>query len=279
MTLRGGAGVDNLYTAAVAAVLDGGAGDDLLQPDLRTASHEAPGPTPGSVLRGGSGEDTAGYALTLTRVVVSLDGVANDGQPGERDNVLPDVEDVSAGDHGSVLTGSAAGNRLEGGAGRDRLTGGAGRDDLAGDTGGDTLNALDGDGGDSVSCGIGIDLAWVDAGDDVVDADQCERQAWAPRLVRRTLAFRDGRITAALECPPEAARCRGTLVVRDAATPARRAARGRYRLRGGQAARVRLRPGAAAGAALRDGRTLRGELRVRPRGASAPAGPAVTVRP
>src|SRR5262249_44406808 len=92
-TLSGGAGDD---------VLSGGAGDDALA-----------GGTGADVYTGGAGIDRA--TLTGSPLTVTLDDVANDGGPSERDNVRADVEDVDAnvGATGAAtLTGNALSNAL-----------------------------------------------------------------------------------------------------------------------------------------------------------------------
>ena len=48
-------------------------------------------------LQGGGGADDVGYGKRNAGIAVSLDGVANDGEAGEGDNVGTDVETVSGG--------------------------------------------------------------------------------------------------------------------------------------------------------------------------------------
>ena len=275
VSVRGGDGADSLSTFAVAALLDGGAGDDLLQPDERIALAAPPPPTPGSVIRGGPGTDTVAYATALDPIVVTLDGRADDGRSvAEADNVHPDVENVTLGDYGARVTGSAAANVLRGGAAGDTLSGGGGRDTLAGSGGDDDLTTLDARGGDTVDCGVGSDSAWLDAGDDLVDPVACERVAWAPALVSPRLRFSGGRIVARLACPRVAARCRGRIALRNARDGAR------YRIEGGRSSRVRLRPTRATRAKLRAGRTVGSRLLVGPSGhGSEPTARAVSIRP
>ena len=75
--------------------------------------------TGADVLKGGIGYDTADYSARTAPLTVSLDGVANDGEAGEGDNVQTDVE---------VVTGGAGGDTLDGGLGADDLYGGAGNE-------------------------------------------------------------------------------------------------------------------------------------------------------
>jgi Ca2+-binding RTX toxin-like protein len=150
-TLRGGDGADKLRgddpSGVFADVLDGGAGDDELLDDYNT------------------GDPSAAGAVTIT-----LDGVADDGRAGERDDILG-VETFSVGaigtfagddadnaffapedgppahlmgrggndvltgtdSHGDVVDGGTGDDTLSGGFGNDTVVGGPGRDNLAGD--------------------------------------------------------------------------------------------------------------------------------------------------
>ena len=89
---------------------------------------------------GGGGIDTATYANRTTAVSVTIDGSANDGAPGEGDDVGVDVENLVGGSGDDSLAGSAAQNALTGGTGNDTLSGLAGDDSLAGEDGDDTLD-------------------------------------------------------------------------------------------------------------------------------------------
>ena len=141
-TLRGGSGPDALW---------GDAGDDLL---VNSAGAD--------YLRGGAGNDTVTYAVRFNfdPVTVTLDGNADDGRPGEGDNVFTDVENVVGGYGSDRIIGSGANNRLEGGDGNDTLAGAGGNDTLVGGQGDDTLadtqgtNTLDGGGGTDTLNGV-----------------------------------------------------------------------------------------------------------------------------
>jgi Ca2+-binding RTX toxin-like protein len=108
---------------------------------------------------------------------VTLDDAANDGTPGELDNVKSDIERVSGGNGNDSLDASAATNGpkslsgglgddtivgspvsslLAGGDGNDTITGGAGVDLIYGDSGIDSINSRD-RGRDRVDCGLGVD--------------------------------------------------------------------------------------------------------------------------
>jgi hypothetical protein len=146
--LQGGPGLDEL---------DGGAGDDLLDPSSF-----------GDVVSGGPGFDTA--RESAAGVVVTLDDVANDGVPGQGQNIKSDVEKVAAGSGDDELEGNALTNTLSGGDGADTLTGNGGADVLLGDAGADTINARDGV-ADDVNCGPGADAAVVDPADTVTSCE------------------------------------------------------------------------------------------------------------
>jgi Ca2+-binding RTX toxin-like protein len=120
--LVGGAGDDTLTGNALDNDLDGGLGAD--------------------VLSGGAGTDTADYGDRTADVLVSLDGVANDGEDGERDSVGPggDVENVVSGNGDDTLVGNVGSNRLDAGAGDDLLDGGPGPDALLGADGQDIVS-------------------------------------------------------------------------------------------------------------------------------------------
>jgi Ca2+-binding RTX toxin-like protein len=186
-TLNGGGGSDRLDFPCVdpqvdqtagADELHGGAGDDQLNGGPAVAPLEA------DKIYGEGGIDTVDYSQRVAPLAISLDGVADDAQAGEGDNVAPDVENVVGGSGADVLTGSDAANvldggpandklfgraaddRLDGGPGNDSLNGEGGVDVLTGDDGNDALNG--GDGNDSLSGGGETDMLDGAAGDDTV---------------------------------------------------------------------------------------------------------------
>lgn len=119
--LVGGPGTDTLLGGAEDDVLVGGPGTDTLD--------------------GQDGSDTASYDDRSADVQVTLDGVANDGEPGEND-AFTSIENATGGSGNDVLRGSAAAETLAGGPG----------DDLF-----EALAAPDGD--DHLDGGEGIDTA------------------------------------------------------------------------------------------------------------------------
>src|SRR5829696_3120693 len=150
---RGTSRNDTLIGDAGPNVLQGGSGADLLS--------------------GGAGPDVATYRARRSGVRVSLDDVADDGSPGEGDDVRSTVEDVLGGTGRDILLGNARRNGLNGGPGNDtiqgregadRLTGGAGRDRVDAGPGRDLLALRDG-AVDTGICGDGPDVAVADRGD------------------------------------------------------------------------------------------------------------------
>jgi Ca2+-binding RTX toxin-like protein len=118
------------------------------------------------VVSGGLGTDTASYAPRVLPVSIRLDNLANDGQAGELDNVLADVENAYGGSANDVLVGSPANNTLLGLGGNDFLSGLSGNDVLSGGTGNDLLSG--GNGNDLLDGGFGADQIFGGAGTDRV---------------------------------------------------------------------------------------------------------------
>ena len=96
--------------ASGADVLDGGPGDDRLwggDGDDRLVG--GPGR---DVLSGGAGlHDRADYSGRTAGVALTLDAVANDGEPGEGDDLRADVEDLLGGRGADRLVGNGAAER------------------------------------------------------------------------------------------------------------------------------------------------------------------------
>ena len=131
--LQGAEGLDRLWGSDGNDRLDGGFGADLMD--------------------GGAGTDTAYYATRSGSLRVILNGLADDGQTSEGDNVATNVENVTGGSAGDVLRGSSVRNVLSGGAGPDTISGFGGNDVLLGGPGVDTLNG----GSGTDSCDVGAD--------------------------------------------------------------------------------------------------------------------------
>lgn len=123
--LRGGAGPDTLLGGNGDDLLIGNAGNDFLfgngGDDTALAAAVEDG---ADFVEGGTGTDTASYEGRATPVSVSLNNVANDGAPGEGDNIRLDVENVYGGSGNDVITATLSqsnSNVLMGGAGTDIL--------------------------------------------------------------------------------------------------------------------------------------------------------------
>jgi Ca2+-binding RTX toxin-like protein len=171
--VTGGSGNDVLLGGTPINVLAGGDGDDSL--DGEAANDVLDGGAGADILAGGAAVDTVTYAGRSAAVVVTIDGAANDGTPGELDTVKADVETVIGGSGNDDLSGSILAETLFGGAGADTLRGEGGIDVLWGDAGNDlleggaaadTMNGDDGDdtleggaGGDTHNGGAGFDSA------------------------------------------------------------------------------------------------------------------------
>ncbi|GAA0467898.1 hypothetical protein Ade02nite_78620 [Paractinoplanes deccanensis] len=158
-TQNGGLGNDTLFGGAAGDTLTGGFGTDSLFGRAGNDTAVALAVNDGrDRFSGSAGVDTTSYANRAARVVVTLNGVANDGAPGELDNNLSDVENILGGRGSDNLTGNASANRILGLGGNDVMTGGLGNDTMLGGAGADTNVALAvRDGRDVFSGGVGAD--------------------------------------------------------------------------------------------------------------------------
>ena len=157
--LRGGLGNDQLTAGAGADLLDGNVGADVMKGQSGRDTLLGVGRADeADVLSGGPDTDIADYSGRDEDLTISLDDVANDGEPGEQDNVRNDVEEIEGGDGGDTLTGSnmvAVTNRLLGGPGGDTLVGRAGPDRMFAQEGNDVLDG--GPGNDDLDGGANAD--------------------------------------------------------------------------------------------------------------------------
>ena len=219
-TLSGGGGDDTL---------DGGDGDDHLHGDGGNDYFAELDDSGADTMDGGTGVDTVDYYHRGLGVNVSLDGVADDGNTNEHDNVADDVETVNGTDQDDTMLGGEGPNtfrgffgndHLAGAGGDDVLTGGPGNDTLLGgddddrlyggtplgpdsDDGRDTFSGGDGDdvieardtrGDASIDCGTGNDTAYFDNAPDPARTD-CETEVPSDESAQQTLTAHDGLTT------------------------------------------------------------------------------------
>ena len=169
--LTGGSAGDLIVGDEGSDTMNGGSGTDVLR---EAATGSAVDVIDADVFIGGSGIDTASYATSdgsaTIGVVADLDGFANDGQPGERDEIRTDIENITgtgAGD--DTLIGNGGPNLLQGLSGIDTLRGGGGNDRLLGVGGGDFLEGEAGD--DTLRGGAGFDSLGGGSGTDDCDVE------------------------------------------------------------------------------------------------------------
>ena len=177
--VSGGAGNDRVDGDDGDDTVTGGEGNDsygaaTAPPSFCSVPPPCPAPSTNGadIFSGGPGRDIADFSIADDALAVSLDDIQNDGEPGERDNIRADVEDVVGGSGGDTLIGNAADNLLDGGDGNDRTEGLGGNDVLRGgegDVGSDNLDG--GDGNDALDGGPSDDELIGSRGNDTLDGD------------------------------------------------------------------------------------------------------------
>lgn len=158
----GGPGDDHLRGRGERDIIDGGAGSDTMSGGTSGFSHaNAFNPH----------FDTLTYEDRVNGVRVRPDGLPNDGEPGEGDDVRGDFELVVGGAGNDLLVGH--GNNLSGRAGNDTLIGSSVRESLRGGSDDDVLRGGPGpdrlfgnEGGDIMLGGPGRDRLTGGAGSD-----------------------------------------------------------------------------------------------------------------
>ena len=145
-TVHGGPGDDTISGSEAADVLHGGEGSDVLAggggADAlwgESGADRLDGGAGADVLEGGPGFDTADYSARTSGVSVTVGSGADDGEPGEGDDVAASIEHVIGGSGDDVLVGDDSGELLQGGPGADFLDGLGGDDVLRGEAGNDHL--------------------------------------------------------------------------------------------------------------------------------------------
>jgi Ca2+-binding RTX toxin-like protein len=179
-TLTGGAGKDALKGGGGDDVLDGGEDNDVL--DGQAGNDTLRGAGRRDVLIGGAGADmleggddldsvsyedkTGSHTVTIT-----LNGAAgDDGEPGEGDTIVADVENVVGSIGPDTITGNDLPNDIVALDAGDVVNPGAGPDLVDAGAGDDRIEARDG-AQDRIDCGAGNDLAVIDEFDSVSNCE------------------------------------------------------------------------------------------------------------
>jgi Ca2+-binding RTX toxin-like protein len=186
--LDGGAGNDTLSTGRGGNLLIGNLGNDTLLSTRANSRNVLIGSEGADELEGGPGFDRAVYP-TSNPVTADSDGVADDGEVGEGDNIAPAVEMIYGGSaddnlRASALKGSYGDDTLTvsegeglvfGGWGDDTIVGGPNGDTVYGEKGNDTIQGragndyiLGGPGNDTLRGEGGSDLIYGNEGRDVL---------------------------------------------------------------------------------------------------------------
>jgi hypothetical protein len=194
--LQGGGGSDSLNGGASFLVgadgddrLGGGRGADELVGGR--GNDELDGGPDADGMSGESGKDTVTYEDRTAPVRVSLNGIADDGEAGEGDNVRSDVEVIVGGEVDDTLFGNTDANTVNGGPGEDLIVGDVDRDRLLGGDEPDLVQARDGV-RDDVACGDAGDLAIADGGDTVIKCETVDRPGNRRPIVGRYALVRPG---------------------------------------------------------------------------------------
>jgi Ca2+-binding RTX toxin-like protein len=103
----------------IEVVFGGSSADSFLQEATPQGAQE---------MHGGGGIDMVFYELRTASIRAAMDGVADDGQVGEGDNLATDIEGIETGPGNDVIIGSDAGNIFHAGDGNDDISGGGGDD-------------------------------------------------------------------------------------------------------------------------------------------------------
>ncbi|MDO8186055.1 calcium-binding protein [Conexibacter sp. JD483] len=181
-TVLGQGGNDRLRGDAGNDTIAGGDGDDQIGTDDVGGGADD--------ISGGAGSDYLDFDAHPGGISITLDGAANDGAPGEGDNVHDDFEriygsrgnDTFVGGPGNdVFNGGSGADTIHGGPGNDELTGGSDADQVFGDAGNDTLYGGESD--DVVDGGPGRDSLF---------GDYSACSSWSCPAGNDTLLARDG---------------------------------------------------------------------------------------
>jgi uncharacterized repeat protein (TIGR01451 family) len=139
--LIGGDGKDRIDGMGGPDRIDGGAGPDVESGgDGDDVFFQGTAINGSDRLAGGAGTDTAHYGVRTAGVDLSINGLDDDGEPGEGDLILSDIENLVGGLGRDTLTGSDDPNAISGGFESDVLDGRAGDDTLDGGPGSDVVD-------------------------------------------------------------------------------------------------------------------------------------------
>jgi Ca2+-binding RTX toxin-like protein len=164
--LRGEGGDDVIRGADGNDIEDGGAGNDRIGYSPGVSNDDDTG---ADQLIGGPGDDRLLLDNHSGGMNITLDGVANDGSPGEGDNVASDFEHIDGTRSADVFTGGPGNDQFSGGSGDDEIHGGAGGDNLSGDGGDDRVYGEAGN--DKVEGTNGADIVDGGPGNDQIYGD------------------------------------------------------------------------------------------------------------
>ncbi len=168
-----GDGDDELSVDGMSAQVTGGLGDDLLRSlDGELVVTGEPGAD--RMVGVGRGTLNVSYRSREGPVRLTVDGVADDGSPGERDNISGNVrliaggggdDVISGGGRPALLYGEAGDDAISGGLGADVLDGGRGADRMSGGAGSDSVDYQEARSGVRVSFGDGANDGGLGEGD------------------------------------------------------------------------------------------------------------------
>jgi Ca2+-binding RTX toxin-like protein len=154
-------------------LIGGGLGADVI--DEGTAANGA------DTINGGDGpDDVVFYRRRTSGVVVTLNGVRNDGAPDEQDDVRPSVEHIEGTDFRDTLVGNGSANAINGFGDTDTIDGLGGNDTLAAGAGGN--NVFGGTGNDVIETRNGV-ADNIDCGENPGDSDTANRDTNELRVV------------------------------------------------------------------------------------------------
>jgi Ca2+-binding RTX toxin-like protein len=157
-----GDGDDRLAVRGVTADVYDGPGDDVLE--IATGTFHAGTGADAMRVTESTAASRVSYATRTAGVWVTENGVADDGEAGERDDVGLGIQSVDGGSGDDVLIADPDPHILDGKAGDDRIAGGPRDDILTGDAGDDVL--LGGAADDDLLAGPGADVIRGGPGED-----------------------------------------------------------------------------------------------------------------